>query len=584
MSTIQEPARPAVVRQFISELKPHSDLAVQARSCQEDMEMEIELKEKIRVDRIYYQEPIESSFTGVEIARQALEAECDKFFKSQMREETEKKKKSKAWRVFHHNNATQQVAQQISKGRLLTVDQITRITNELQEEWRQSSSKTSLTYSNTAEQLSSFVADLSERISICTAWLDLYQKAAMKQRLTEIYEQFFRFFIKVASWYAKPKVNKVLDSLNSNLNESYKAVVNDIQRSIQLLKEQAQIEHAHETSNFRKAMTESTIFFKAELAKIRSQRDVDSDLGWKVCQFLVEQFGSSERAHNLIGTSGIRLNQAALIDSTEATEAHTSEYLCTESHNRAEAEVLCSHLQELVDQVEAGDGIKSAIQAGRLVTEPVIIHALRKWTMASTGEDLILWVISPFEIAPPTSAELVAYGVIWSAVQAKAQFVSYICERPRPGQVPGFQGAEDKAAVLAMAYSLIMQLLQFHTPDDELRVQKEIIDRLTRPGERWSSALALLKCLLENTPTLRYCIISRINLIENNAREMCREFVDMLFLHVRNSNWPLRILFTTSGQSRALLETVGRESKVESNNHIHQRKGHILYGAVQMPG
>lgn len=250
--------------------------------------------------------------------------------------------------------------------------------------------------------------------------------------------------------------------------------------------------------------------------------------------------------------------------------------------SRSEANLVCQHLQPHIDQMGGSDGIRLALQTGRLVAEPSIIQPLGNWAQATSGNALKLWIISPFETGPQTSAQLAALGVIWTAIRARAQFVSYICQRPRYGTIPEFHNVEDKAGVMGMVYSLICQLLQFQPLDDKVYLQPEMLDRLTQPGERWTAGLTLLRYLLENTPTLRYCIVSEINLLEGGARDMCQEFVDLLFAHARNADWPFRILFTTSGQSRALDGTVEKESKVMSHSTFRQMKGRLVYRDVQM--
>jgi hypothetical protein len=251
--------------------------------------------------------------------------------------------------------------------------------------------------------------------------------------------------------------------------------------------------------------------------------------------------------------------------------------------SRQEAEQLCEHLQSIIDQVGGGDGIKLAIQAGKLLAEPATVHVLGKWTQATSGDAQILWIMSPYEIGPRTSAQLAALGVIRTAIQAKAQFVSYICQRPRFGAGSQFRTAQDKVGVLAMVLSLIRQLLQFQPPEDKVLIPKEMIDTLPEPiDQSWSAAMSILRILLEHTPTLRYVMISGLNLIEGGAREMVQEFVDVLFAHVNTVDWPVRVLFTTSGQSRVLGLSVPRESKVLSNSTFHQMKGRTMYRQLDM--
>jgi hypothetical protein len=251
--------------------------------------------------------------------------------------------------------------------------------------------------------------------------------------------------------------------------------------------------------------------------------------------------------------------------------------------SRHEAEHLCEHLQSIIDQVGGSDGIKLAIQAGKLLAEPTMVHVLGKWTQATSGNAQILWIMSPYELGPQTSAQLAALGVIWTAIQAKAQFVSYICQRPRFGVGSQFRTAGDRVGVLAMVFSLIRQLLQFQPPEDKVLIPKDMIDTLTEPiDQSWSAAMGVLRILLEHTPALRYVMISGVNLFEGGAREMCQELVDVLFAHVQTVDWPVRVLFTTSGQSRVLGQSVPRESKVLSNNTFHQMRGRTMYPQLDM--
>ncbi|KAJ6031076.1 hypothetical protein N7540_001808 [Penicillium herquei] len=624
MST-EELSQPQLVRRFTSELEDDSDLAIQTKAFQEDMDRQIEIREKMRMDHVNDKGRInEQSVRGLDIARQTLQSQCEEFFKSIEQIDEADKKKSSVRRMFHRNSTEQKLAQEMRNRGQFTVDQVSSMTTELEEQWNESNSKVatnfmkicqklndhkqifqcfpsqsdytsalcgavtmivqaSINYSTIAETLSGYVAELSDRISICTKWLDLYTNVDMKERLCGIYEQYFKFFTKVATWYMKPKSSKIFDSFNSNFTTSYQGTKTKIQSSIQLLREQAEIENARQVTNIIPALAYSTASIMKE---VRESRNANNDVGGKMYQLLLQLDGRLER---LESTQLPRLHETS--DDTSSESSSMEEYQptgvlrITGGISRAEAEELCQSLdlQSLINQVGGSDGIEPARQVGRLVAEPTIIHTLGKWTQATCGSDLILWIMSPYEPGPQTSAELAAYGVIWTAIQAKAQFVAYTCHRPRPGTVPGYENLEDKAAVLAMVYSLILQLLQFQPLGDELSLQREMIDQLTQPGERWTSSLALLKHLLANTPTLRYCIISGINLLESEAQEMCEEFVDLLFSHVRNADSPLRILFTTSGQSRALFDTVSIESKVFSQNTFRQAKGRRLYHNVEMP-
>ncbi|KAL3465912.1 hypothetical protein BJX64DRAFT_252152 [Aspergillus heterothallicus] len=529
---------------------------------------------------------------------------------------------------FRHRSQTEQaVATQLRGTTDFTAGQVNTITKQLEGQWRQSNSRVAtnfikvcqkldghkqifqwfpnqttytstlcgavamviqaaVSYSNIAEQLSGYIAELSESIGVCTTWLNLYQNTSMQKRLSDIYTQFFDFFLKVASWYLKPKSSRLLDSFNASFTTNFKNAAEVIKKSIQLIHDEAQIQSAFQVNAIVPQIDQSLDAVEARIiAQVVQTRKENNEVGMGMYSLLMEtarELNSLkeqvQEIHALQGSPPRKMMAIA----PEESDMQTVEL--ADGLSRRGAEQLCEPLQAIIEQVGGSDGIKLAIQAGRLLAEPAMVHVLGKWTQATSGNAQILWIQSPYEVGPHTSAQLAALGVIWTAIQTKAQFISYICQRPRFGSNAQFQAAEDKVGVLAMVYSLIRQLLQFQPSDDKVLVPKDIIDRLTAPvDESWPAAIGILRILLENTPTLRYCIISRLSIFEGRAREMCQEFVGVLFNHANTVDWPVRLLFTTSGQSRVLGQSVPRESKIMSSNTFHQMKGRAMYRALDMP-
>ncbi|KAL4750922.1 hypothetical protein BDW72DRAFT_203542 [Aspergillus terricola var. indicus] len=615
-----------LVRRFTEELEPTSDLAIQTKRFQKDLDDKIEAQEKRRMDRIYtgltVQQRLNSNFAGVEIARQALQSKCDEFFAALAQRDATEKKKTSILRFRHRSQTEQAVAAQLRSSTEFTVGQVSNITKQLEGQWRQSNgvvatnflkicqkldghkqifqwfpNQTSYTstlcgavamviqaavsYLNIAEQLSGYIAELSDSISVCTIWLNLYESPSMQKRLSDIYTQFFDFFVKVASWYLKPKSSRWLDSFNANFTTNFKNAADLIMKSIQLIHDEAHIQNAFRVNaivpQIDRSLNAVEARIIAQVVQVRKEnieaRKESNEVGRSMYGMLIEtarELNSLkqqvQKMHALQGSPPRKMIAIPPDNDTMQTIE------LADGLSRREAEHLCQHLQAVIDQVGGSDGIKLAIQAGRLLAEPTMVHVLGKWTQATTGNAQILWVMSPYEVGPETSAQLGALGVVWTAIQAKAQFISYICQRPRFGAGSQFQTAEDKIG-----------LLQFAPPDDKVLIPKTTIKELTGPiNESWNAAMSTLRILLEHTPTLRYCIISGINLFEAGAREMGQEFVEVLFAHVRNVDWPVRVLFTTSGQSRVLGHSVPRESKVMTNITFHQMRKGTMYSELDL--
>lgn len=151
-------------------------------------------------------------------------------------------------------------------------------------------SQASVNYSNIAEHLSGYVAELSDSISVCTQWLNLYSRPSMQTRLSDIYKQFFDFFINVATWYLKPKSSKLLDSFNSNFSTEYETAVEKIKNSIRLINEEAQIENAMEVKTIAPHIDQSLEGLEARItAQVIQSRKENNDVGRGMYNFLFEQ-------------------------------------------------------------------------------------------------------------------------------------------------------------------------------------------------------------------------------------------------------------------------------------------------------
>ncbi|KAL2702243.1 hypothetical protein AAEP93_006541 [Penicillium crustosum] len=604
MNTTQEFSRPDLVRRFTAELEDDSDLASQVKSYQGNLDAEINAQEKLRMDRIYYgPTSIESSFKGLELARQTLQSKCDEFFKSLDEKVEAEKSKSGFSRLMHRNATEQKLASYIRQRGELTVTQVTSIVNEVETQWTESNSKAatnfvkicqkfdahkqifqcfpsqtsytsalcgaitmvvqaSVNYSTIAERLSGYIAELSESIAVCTQWLDLYDNPAMQERLSDIYTQYFHFFIKVATWYMKPKPSKWLDSFNSNFTTGYEDTTETIKRSIRLIRDQALIENAWQLNK----LDQSFMSFEKRLAawvnEIRNEKNEAGGTMATLMLQMTERIGLWEERFERMQLQGQdKTGRTTARGTASIKEAEIAEVDdVPRGLSRSEAKWVCQHLQPKIDQMGGFDGIRLALQTGRLIAEPTIVQ------ISGIGHKLHRAILLTFGLSAPSK-------------QAR---------KPAPNSLPlglfGRQSELEPSLYLTSANDPSTGLLQFQPPDDRVHLQPEMLDRLTQPGERWTTGLTLLKYLLENTPTLRYCIISGINLLEGSARDMCQEFVDLLFAHSRNADWPVRILFTTSGQSRALDGTVDKESKVMSHSTFHQMKGRLIYRDVQMSG
>lgn len=130
---------------------------------------------------------------------------------------------------------------------------------------------------------------------------------------------------------------------------------------------------------------------------------------------------------------------------------------------------------------------------------------------------------------------MIALGVIHSAKQAKAPLISHICDKPREVDTHPSYTAE-KAALMAIGYSLIRQLLEFNVESDKLVFTCEMMQKLDADDGQWESLLGLLADLLQNAPILRHCTIHGLNDLEwGSGKQWCEQLLDVLFRHFKES-------------------------------------------------
>ncbi|PYH96948.1 hypothetical protein BO71DRAFT_439210 [Aspergillus ellipticus CBS 707.79] len=620
--------RPTLIRRFTEELEPESSLAIQTKLYQDTLDEQQKARDKRRMDGIYYA-PIEtgSPFNGVDTARQSLQYLCEEYF--EVAAQKEREKGTKRFQIRHHRPSREhKIASEVRGHDLYTVDDVNHLVSQLEDRWKRSNSKmvtyfnricqnldahkaifacfpsqssytsalcgavtmivqASINYSSIPDKLSGYTAELSDSISVCTRWGQLFHSRDIQTRLSTIYKQFFDFFIKVATYYLKPKFSQWLDAFNSSLADEYQRAADTIRTSIDLINREAQLRVAGEVKAIIPQL-DLSIASQGDriIEEVRRNRieytQSTAAVGKEMFNLLLEnlkqnqeQLQQMQRQIDEVRQEPWKSGQLEGIPTSQAV------FLPEQGIPRAKAEEdIDSYLQSLVRRAGGSDGIKWAMDSGPLLATPIMMEKLGEWLEVSSSSSEVLWIMGSYELGEQTSARSAALGMIRAAVQTKAQFLSYVCEQS-PTQGGDFSISDpdvgDDTKVHAMICSLVRQLLQFRPPEDTVQIAPELLKRTT--GGDWHTALELLNYLLQNTPALRYCIIADVNCLEGDAESMCREFIQMLCSHTSTSrtDCPLRVLFTTSGQSAVLPECVPMESTIAVSGSYHRlrRRGQV---------
>lgn len=457
----------------------------------------------------------------------------------------------------------------------------------------------SVYHTDIADNLSRATAHLCERAAIASHLVEVIRKKSMQGDLAEVYKQLFLFLLETAKWFNKSGFSRFFDSFNKAVKEEHDVAVSSINDHIDIIAKKGfvegllSIEDVRQTGDIiewkldllvpRITNIEQNLEMLVDELRIQGQFQQDQLLsaGYSMRSLLLEQFDSKIR--ELVGMCHKNLcisnNPYMLIDhrlqtiqnahlvldrekQTEVIQGHIlsqPEFMVT----REEAEVECRTLRALV---YGTDGIAMAQESGSRLVDVNVISHLALWIQEATGRSRKLWIDYPFEFQEDSPARATALSIISIAARANCPFLSYICRKPRHYELTDSQTPET-AGLLSMVYSLILQLLRFRPRDDGFKFDQGMLSRLSGDTSSWDVALALLSILLEHTVVVRYCIIHGLNELETgDGAVKCKDLLMALFSHSHRPENPLSMLFTTSGQSRALYEVIDQRDRASSND------------------
>ena len=206
-------------------------------------------------------------------------------------------------------------------------------------------------------------------------------------------------------------------------------------------------------------------------------------------------------------------------------------------------------------------------QAVHMSVEWPVVAALEEWTLAARSQ--FLYVVGPSRITSPTITSLIAAKYATSTSQAKIPVISYFCELSRMGLQEGT--TPEAQALVALTYALIRQLVELlpSVLGSGTGLQQRDFETLDGSLYTFGSAVAILKSLLDLSPPVLFCVIDGIEQLDDQSTRAClTDFVNALRGHdtrhqsLTASKRTLKILFTTAGRSRCLLNNLSEDEVV----------------------
>ncbi|KAF2654294.1 hypothetical protein K491DRAFT_679769 [Lophiostoma macrostomum CBS 122681] len=437
----------------------------------------------------------------------------------------------------------------------------------------------SVNHSEIADNLSRATAHICERAAVCAGLVDVIKKSSMQKDLAEVYKQLFSFLLEAGRWFNKSGFSRFFDSFNTAVKEKHDAAVAILNEHIDLIAQKGFVEGLLRTEDVRQ--TADIIEWKLDLFVIPRLESIEDNLGAlaeevrKQPQLMQDQFMAAGNSmlnllmqqvdtslQDIVSQKLLAFENSRLQLAVNASIGTVQELPSVANKSREQAERDCKVLHSLLCGT---DGVNEAQESGQLLADINVIGRLAVWIQESTRTSCKLWIDFPYEFQQDCPAKATALGMISITARSKAPFISYVCRKPRYNEIPETQEPE-RAGVCSAVYSLLLQLFKFRPQPDEFYTTQEELSEIIGPTYSFTAALQLLKSLLQNTPTLRYCIIHGLNDLETgDGLNDCKAVVEVLFSHARRAKHPFSILFTTAGQSRALYALMDRNDRASSD-------------------
>ncbi|KAL8947442.1 MAG: hypothetical protein Q9222_006279 [Ikaeria aurantiellina] len=221
-----------------------------------------------------------------------------------------------------------------------------------------------------------------------------------------------------------------------------------------------------------------------------------------------------------------------------------------------------------------------------IFTEPAVASALEKWL--TPGESRMLAVVGKVEHSFPTHGSLIAASMLRLTGLRNMPIISHCCSitnvnkyAPRSSEYNG---------LMTLAYSLVRQLIGY-IPIEGVRgidVGAHQFAALAKPTTAWKDVLGLLRDLLRTQPTSLVVVIAGFQLLDDKSTaQHAQELLNVLREPARRDSNDKRgmrkVLFTTSGNSSALLEGLDEDNgEVEFVRHHMDSRGRPGRGLVPL--
>ena len=239
------------------------------------------------------------------------------------------------------------------------------------------------------------------------------------------------------------------------------------------------------------------------------------------------------------------------------------------------------HSRQLEDSIICGQVIVPYDPSVRLFFDWQVVAALQEWTASTSSQ--IINVVGPSQTQDVSATASIASHTIELATQSKIPVVSFFCDLPQRGTVIPDNTTPEIIALVSLTYALIRQLIEvspYPTKSSPHTLGRGSFERLNGQPDSLDVALDLLGQLLESSTPILICVVDGLEKLDGPRTR--RHLVLLLEkfrgrregkpLGMPKRDCLLKILLTTAGRSRCLLDSLSRDELVFAERSGSERR------------
>ncbi|KAJ4290404.1 hypothetical protein N0V90_010620 [Kalmusia sp. IMI 367209] len=433
--------------------------------------------------------------------------------------------------------------------------------------------KASANHENIAEELSQALSMISEHVADCETEMELFKTEEMQRAIADLYAHIFLFLNDTLVWYTKKRRRRLLDSMNEKFLQEFELEIDNIIRKSERIKRKASQMAMAEQRVTRLTMEETNKDLRLGLEGILRE---NAETKYYAQQFS-DQFERQRREQQQERNNNALLYQNLIKLLTDAAQSNresiSSLSLEGEASGKRRSFVGGLAIEDAAlgrDQLLLDSAIlEDFFHRDRVclvpdffddtTVPPEAIANLAEWTKELTSTPVLCVSSHEFsgdELNSPTT--LLAAKFIDFASVSHVPVASYFCELRRKEKLYGDNSPETQG-LISLGYSLLRQMIElvpmeFESSKDFSKDRFEELDGTLRT---WSSFKELFRDTQSVLLTRLYCVIDGLQWLDDSGTSRyLAEFVEIL------RHEKLKVLFTTSGPSRCLLECLSRDELV----------------------